>query len=259
MKARVFVATAAVSLLGALSVPLIAGAAPSSPPAFGLQPFTFVGAAGDCGVGSPAGNPSEVTAKWVGDTGNPAPSILLQKNGPTSDCVAAGVDIVSSLEGGPVASLTELNFDYKTGEHCGGGAPRFNVVVDNNTYFLGCNGGVQTDAGNGYTHVVFTPVQFAAAGIPTTGTLNDVYIIFDEGTDTPVGGTVGTPGTVHIDNISVNNDVVGSATSPVTANDCKNGGYKNFVSPTFTNQGQCERFVQTGKPPANTKKPGHQA
>jgi hypothetical protein len=241
MKLKLLLISIAASLGGALSLPMIASAAA---PAFALQPFTFVGAAGDCGTGSPAGS-NIVTSKWVNDTGNPAPSILLQKNGPTADCSAAGVDIVSPLEGGPVSALTELNFDYKTGEHCGAGAPRFNVQVDGNTYFLGCSQGTQTDLGNGWTHVEFSPAQFAAAGIPVTGTLQDVYIIFDEGTDTPATGTVGTPGTVHIDNISVNNQVVGSPTSPTTKDECKNGGWQNF-NPAFKNQGDCVSFVATG-------------
>src|SRR5690242_17101645 len=71
---------------------ITSGVAMAAPPAFSLNPFTFVGAAGDCGTGYPAGS-NIVTAKWDSSTGNPSPSILLQKNGPTSDCSAAGVDI----------------------------------------------------------------------------------------------------------------------------------------------------------------------
>lgn len=115
---------------------------------------------------------------------------------------------------------------------------------------MGCAGGTQTSLGNGWTHVEFTGTQlaaaYAAAGIlnPATATLQDVYIIFDEGTDVPAGGTIGTPGTVNIDNISVNNQVVGSPTSPVTKDECKNGGWQNF-NPAFKNQGDCVSFVAT--------------
>jgi|GEM_PF-1806162 len=225
------------------------GVALAAPPAFGLNPFTFVGAAGDCGTGYPAGS-NIVTSKWDSSTGNPAPSILLQKNGPTSDCSAAGVDIVTSLEGGPVSNLTELNFDYKTGEHCGAGAPRFNIQTEGGTAVtLGCIYGTQTDLGNGWTHVEFNAAQIAAAAATTGGTtLQDVYIIFDEGTDTPVGGTVGTPGTVHIDNISVNGDVVGSPTGPQSKDACKKDGWKDLVGANgkpFKNQGDCVSYVAT--------------
>jgi hypothetical protein len=73
-------------------------------------------------------------------------------------------------------------------------------------------------------------------------TLQDLYIIFDEGSDTPAGGTVGTPGTVHIDNISVNNQVVGSPTSASSKDDCKNNGWQSLLDSNgkpFKNQGQC--------------------
>jgi len=243
IKARSFLSgIMAVGLVAAMA--FSGGSASAAPPPFALQPFEFVGAFEDCGPGYPAGTDT-VTAKWDNTTGNPGPSILLEKLGPTANCAAAGVDIVTPLEGGSVAALTELNFDFKNGGHCGAGAPRFNVQVDGNTYFLGCSGGVHTPTSNpNWTHLEFGLAQFAAAGIPAAGTLEDVYIIFDEGSDTPTGGTIGTAGTVYIDNVSVNNDVVGSPTSPLSKDDCKKGGWMNF-SPAFKNQGDCVSFVAT--------------
>ncbi len=242
---KVIIASIAASFLGALALPLVTYAAPV--PAFGLSPFEFVGTAEQCG--GVAGT-DIVTAQWDTSTGNPSPSILLQKNGPTTNCSAAGVDIVTSLEGGSLSALTELNFDYKDGGHCGAGAPRFNVQTDQGTAFLGCAGGTQTSLGNGWTHVVFTQSQldaaYTAAGInnPATATLQDLYIIFDEGTDTPTGGTIGTAGTVIIDNISVNGQEVGSPTSPLNKDACKKDGWKSF-SNGFKNQGDCVSFVAT--------------
>jgi hypothetical protein len=238
----------AIVVLGA-SAAAFGGIAMAAPPPFGLQPFTFVGAAEDCGPGYPAGS-NIVTAEWVNTTGNPAPSILLQKDGLTSDCSAAGVDIITPLEGGPVTALTELNYDYKTGEHCGAGAPRFNIQTEGGTaVLLGCTFGTHTDLGNGWTHVEFNAAQIAVAAASTGGTtLQDVYIIFDEGTDTPAGGTVGTPGTVHIDNISVNNQVVGSPTSPTGKDSCKGGGWQNLTGANgqpFKNQGDCVSYSAT--------------
>ena len=243
MKIRLLLASIATSFMGAIALPLVASAAT---PAFQLQPFEFVGTAAQCG--GTAGTDT-VTAKWDSSTGNPAPSIQLQKLGATTNCAAAGVDIISPLEGGPLSALTELNFDYQDGGHCGAGAPRFNVQTDQGTAFLGCAGGTQTSAGDGWTHVVFSGAQlataYAAAGIssPSTATLQDLSIIFDEGSDTPVGGTIGTAGTVNIDNISVNADVVGSPTSPLNKDDCKNNGWKAFGM--FKNQGDCVSYVAT--------------
>jgi hypothetical protein len=34
---------------------------------------------------------------------------------------------------------------------------------------------------------------------------------------------------------------------PQTADDCKNGGWRNYTAPAFPNQGQCIQFVNTGK------------
>jgi hypothetical protein len=242
------------SKLSALALGLIAmafpaaiflstGVASAANPSFSLVPFTF----------DPNNVCPGMTSVWDSSTGNPAPSIFMNKPCTTATVAASGVDIISPLEGQAVSNITELNFDYKTGEHCGAGAPRFNLQLDQAglvNAFLGCAGGTQSPSANGYTHVEFNATQIAAAvttagGTPSS-TLNDIYIIFDEGTDTPVGGTVGTPGLVHIDNISVNNSVEGSPTVPTNKNQCRNGGFANFTDNNgnpFKNQGQCIAFV----------------
>lgn len=236
---------ATLAYLVALTMSVVGGAK-AAPPPFSLQPFEFVGTVENCGVAGV----DTVTAEWDSSTGNPSPSILLEKLGATANCAAAGVDIITSLEGGPISALTELNFEYEDGGHCGAGAPRFNVQVDGTTYFLGCSGGVHTPTSDpDWIHVEFGLAEFAAAGIPETGTLEDVYIIFDEGEDTPSGGTIGTSGTVNIDNISVNGQVVGSPTSPLDKDACKKGGWMNLTDDegnAFKNQGDCVSFVATG-------------
>jgi hypothetical protein len=193
---------------------------------FQVVPFTF----------NPD-NACNVVSQWQNGV------LVMQKNCSTATNAAAGADIISPLEGQSIGNLTELNFDVQNGTHCGAGAPRFNVVVSGTTYFLGCSQGTHTDLGNGWTHVVYSATDFAAAGIPTTGTLDDLLIIFDEGTDTPVGGTVVTPGQTAIDNISVNGAVVGGASQPTSMDECKNGGWTKFQDPAFKNQGQCVSFV----------------
>jgi hypothetical protein len=198
--------------------------------AFQLQPFEY-----------DPDNLCDVTSQWQNG------AIVLAKNCPTATNAAAGIDIVSELEGQPVSNLTELNFEYQNGGHCGAGAPRFNVTVDGNVYFLGCTAGTHTDLGNGWTRVEFTAADFATAGIPLTGTLEDLMIIFDEGTDTPVGGTIGTAGTVTLDNISVNGAVVGDSAKPTSKDQCKNGGWMTFQDPSFRNQGQCVSYVTSNR------------
>lgn len=230
-------------------------AASAAPPPFSLELFEFVGTSAQCG--GTAGTDT-VTAAWDNSTGAPSPSILLEKLGATTNCAAAGVDIITSLEGQAVSNVTELNFEYEDGGHCGGGAPRFNLELDGaSNAFLGCNSvlGTRTPAATaGWTHVEFSAADIAAAVVLAGGTpastLTDLYIIFDEGSDTPTGGTIGTAGTVNIDNISVNGDVVGSPTSPTTKDDCKKGGWMNLMradGTSFKNQGDCIQYVNTGR------------
>jgi hypothetical protein len=150
--------------------------------------------------------------------GNPAPSYQLSKPCLTSNPAFAFADIVSSLEGGPASALTSAGFDIKTGTHCGGGAPRFQLDLDNHTFFvtgLSCTTGTMTDLGNGWTRVAFNSTQIqnaiTTAGGSPTSVITDMYVLFDEGSDTPVSANVGTPGNAIIDNIMVNGSVFGGA------------------------------------------------
>ena len=117
------------------------------------EPSTFVGAAGDCGPGYPAGS-RIVTARWLKGMGlpdnggqnvgtNPADNpnkkdqhwgLLLSKNGTTPDCSSAGARI-HGVKGMKVTATTALGFDYRNGGHCGAGAPRFNVDTDMGFFF----------------------------------------------------------------------------------------------------------------------------
>ena len=206
---------------------VVLGAAGSAFAQFTVQPQEF-----------DPNNLCDITAEWQNGV------IVLAKNCPTATEASAQIEIVSPLETQDISNLTELNFDVQG--HCGAGAPRFNVVVDGQTYFLGCAYGTHTDLGNGWTHVEFTAADFALASpgpIPTTGTLEDLYIVFDEGTDTPPSDSITTPGTAMIDNISVNGETVGDSAKPASKDDCKNGGWRNFQDPSFKNQGQCVSWV----------------
>jgi hypothetical protein len=78
----------------------------------------------------------------TGDSGDRENAgLLLVKTGPTANFAAAGADL-RSVRG---ITLTELGYDIRTGSHCGGGAPRFNVVTDDGvTHFVGCSSGTVT-------------------------------------------------------------------------------------------------------------------
>src|SRR6267143_450110 len=134
-------------------------------------PWVYVGDAGDCGPGYPAGS-NIVTSAWLRGMGLPdngqdnttvinlltgSPSrrdphygLLLNKNGPTADCSAAGATIrgVRGLRVPSVDPVFVLGFDFRNGTHCGAGSPRFNVVARSGSnprtfHFIGgCANGV---------------------------------------------------------------------------------------------------------------------
>jgi hypothetical protein len=232
-----------VSALAAISSAALLVSPAAAAPTFTVTPFEFVGTEEQCGV---AGTDT-VTSEWVEGEGAPEPALLLEKTGDTTNCAAAGAEIDSSLEGGSIAGLTELGFDYKNGGHCGGGAPRFNVTVSGNIYFLGCNAGSHTDAPTeGWTRVTFDQTALTNAGIPADGTLERIAIIFDEGDDTVFADENVTAGTVYLDNINVNGERVGEpeeeSEMPISKDDCKNDGWETYGD-MFKNQGQCVSFV----------------
>lgn len=194
-------------------------------------PYTFVGNAGDCGTGYPAGS-RIVTATWLtgfglpdnggpnagtmpGDEPNkrdPHTGLLLSKNGPTPDCSSADAR-VTGVSGLTVTTTFELGFDYRDGTHCGAGAPRFNVVTaDGVDHFFGCADGTSTPAPQDPTQ--WMRVRFTAAqGYPpvTAGErVRSIEIVFDEGTDTPTAQDPNGAGLVNLDNIDINGMIVTS-------------------------------------------------
>lgn len=193
----------------------------------GLQavPFVFVGAAGACG---PTAGSNIVTSTWLtgfglpdngGQNGVPATArdphfgLLLSKNGPTSDCSAAGADIKGIRNG---MTISELGFDFRNGTHCGAGAPRFNVTTTSGlVYFFGCANGTQTPAPQDpaqWTRVRFTAAspQFPSNPPFVFGStqVKSVVIIFDEGTDSTSAQDPMGSGLVSLDNIDVNGTLI---------------------------------------------------
>jgi hypothetical protein len=187
------------------------------------------------GLGSLAG--------WIRGAGAPGQrrdngqyGLYLQKNTKTGNFSSAGAELKGNVPK-TAAELTALAFDIPgvvgvpfenfdpnsigTGAngYCGAGAPRFNVFSDGGTCFLGCIYGTKTqDPETGWWTIKFAPVS-TAPGLGCGGTdprfdgtvsgnITGIQIVFDEGID--VGGPPGSsPGNVVIDNITVNDKVVG--------------------------------------------------
>lgn len=219
---------AAVTMLGSI----VTGAHAA---AYTATPWTFVGALGDCGAAYPAGTPGNVTSMWDNTVGNPAPSLFLEKKALTTDCSSAG----ATINGVSGITLTELNFDIKDASLCTGGSPRFNVDASDGFHFIGgCGNGTQTSLGNGWTHVVFDPASATQAFPPIASgaTINSINLILDE------------QGSAYVDNISVNDQVIGAPpTKQQLIDSCKKGGWQNFTGNPgpFKNQGDCVSYFAT--------------
>ena len=176
---------------------------------FKVDPGVFVGKAGDCG---PAPGHKIVGAAWVDNMGlpdskgNDSEGLFLSKNGPTTDCSAAG----ASLKGVKGITLTEIGFDIRNGGHCGAGAPRFNVQATDGFHFLGgCANGTQTPntPQAGWTRVRIDPSNPAQAFPPIApgAKIVSIDIVFDEGVDAGPDFS----GFAELDNIDVNGVLVG--------------------------------------------------
>ena len=117
-------------------------------------------------------------------TGAKDQALYFQKN-TTTATVAAGVAVFKGVEGMDVAALFPLSFYVRTDGHCGAGAPRFNLRVEDSagvrqTVFIGCAGMIPGEI------LVNEGRAFQRRSIlapPVAGTLRVVSlsIVFDEG------------------------------------------------------------------------------
>jgi hypothetical protein len=139
--------------------------------------------------------------------------LLLAKTGPTTNFAAAG----ASITGVKGITLTEIGYDIRKplafsdprGSHCGAGAPRFNVVTqDNIIHFIGCSSPppVSQQIGNGWLRLRWNPAT-AFPPIAPTETVKSISIVFDEGQD--LSGGPDQFGLAVLDNIDINGTLVG--------------------------------------------------
>jgi len=192
-----------------------------------------------------AGTAAAALAPWTYDPGNTGcvtstysnGTLHLAKNCSTSTNASAGADL-TGLDG---QTFVSSSFTLASTSQCQGGSPRFNVVTTNGstdtTFFLGCNNVTPTTNSNGTVTYTFDAATLAAGGnqVPfPTGTIKSVSVLID------------VQGTADLTSITVNGQLqvpAPTATTPSTKADCKKGGWRNFDSPSFKNQGQCVKYV----------------
>jgi hypothetical protein len=226
-----------VVLLALVVIPLALTATATTANHLRADPWVFVGNAGDCGPGYAAGA-NIVTSGWLGGMGlpdnggqnvgpdptdnpnknDPHKGLLLNKNGTTPDCSSSGAEI-RGVQGMSTTGLV-LGFDYRNGGHCGAGAPRFNVTVDNAVgpdtfHFVGGCANDTAPVAAPQDPLQWTRVSFQTNGaesfppILPGGRVKSIDIVYDEGTDTANNDTQGV-GLAVIDNIAVNDHVIRS-------------------------------------------------
>jgi hypothetical protein len=149
----------------------------------------------------------------------------------TTATVAAGVVLIKGFEGMPADQITGLGWDHRVDGHCGAGAPRWNIGLEDaagnqSTIFLGCYAASHAAIGTDWcrdTH--------SGLALPATLKIRYLAIVFDEGTDNPIPQPFGcptgpsTPGFVYLDNITVEADGVTHVWT--SASDNGNGGTTN--------------------------------
>jgi hypothetical protein len=126
--------------------------------------------------------------------------------------------------------VLHLEKNCPTSTNAAAGAPRFDIQTTTGFFFLGCNNVIPV--GNTYA---FDAATIAAAGnqVPVpTGDIVSISVLID------------VEGIADLTNITVNGQTQVPAT-PMSANDCKNGGWQTFVLPAFKNHGDCVSWVAT--------------
>ncbi len=161
----------------------------------------------DGGAGSTYTDPA-CTTEGIRDRN--VQGLLLSKVGPTANIASAG----ASLKGVANEPLTSIGYDIRKhggsssplGSHCGAGAPRFNVVTDFGTHFIGCVSPppVSETLGLGWTRLAWSPAA-AFPPVPPSAPVRSIDIVFDEGTDTGPDFF----GMAILDNVMVNGTSIG--------------------------------------------------
>lgn len=135
--------------------------------------------------------------------------LLLVKTGPTGNFASATAEL-HKVKG---TVLTNFGWDIRkqgsslntAGSHCGGGAPRWNILTTDGFFFVACNSPMATTQVPSATGWIRMRWNAAASGV--TGTVLRMQIVFDEGQD--ASGGPDQFGAAVLDNISINGALVG--------------------------------------------------
>jgi hypothetical protein len=151
----------------------------------------------------------------------------------TTTTVASAGATITGVSG---QTFTSASFTLASTTQCQGGSPRFNVVTNVTTFFLGCNNVTPTSNADGTATYTFTAATIAAGGnqVPVpTGTIASVDVLID------------VQGSADLSNITFNGQTqVPVVAGPTSKAQCKHGGWKSFTSPSFKNQGQCVSWFE---------------
>jgi hypothetical protein len=183
-----------------------------------LVPWTFVGPGATC-------SPTSTFSAGV---------LHLSKPCTTATNASAG----ATITGVSGQAFTSASFTLANAAQCQGGSPRFNVVTNVATYFLGCNNVSPTVNANGTATYTFTAATIAAGGnqVPVpTGTISSTEVLID------------VQGTADLSSITFNGATPVPVPVPNSKSQCKHGGWKTFTSPSFKNQGKCVSWFQHQK------------
>ena len=215
-----------------------------TPAAFDPGKTYLVSAGWITGIGCPTdafvADPSADFSDWAGTTTpyeDPActsgdakdkknEGLLLAKTGPTVTNFASATAELKGVKG---MEIDELGYDIRKpgptiaddrGSHCGAGAPRFNIVADGESYFLGCSSPPPTSTlvGTGWLRLRWgegvAPLMAFCASCPgfplvdiTGQTIESIHIVFDEGQD--ASGGPDNFGVAILDNVDLNGMLVG--------------------------------------------------
>ena len=184
-------------------VPLIVAAASAA--ALAIAPAWGAGSASDLKL-HPNGFGPHSYSSWKAQQGEPdstggANQALYFQKMTATTTNAAGVAVVTGLEGTPASDLQGLEWQHRNDGHCGAGAPRWNVTVSNNgtqrTVFLGCAAAAHSNGDEpNWTRDTYDGPALQAQFLPGD-VIEGLAIIFDEGND------LGQQGFVYLDNITV--------------------------------------------------------
>lgn len=156
----------------------------------------------------------------------------LEKRCPSATNASAGANI----NGFAGQAFQSASFTLASASQCQGGSPRFNVQTSAGFFFLGCNNVTPVVNADGTATYAFTAATIAAAGnqVPVpTGAIQSIEVLVD------------VEGTADLTDITVNGEAQ-VPTVQAAKDQCKKGGWRDFTSPAFKNQGDCVSYFATG-------------